>query len=181
MTEKTFFKEEQKFNPLFVLIIMFLPWCTINIIFGIGLYQQLLHEKPWGDEPMSDEALILVTLGMNLLIAGISFLMLKTRMIMEIRESGIFYRYMPFLWREHRISREEIERFEVRQYKPMREYGGWGFRQRSRRIRNAGIAYNIRGNIGLQLYMRSGKKILFGTQRKEAIDFAMRKMMREMV
>ena len=177
MIEKTFFKEEQKFNPLFVLLIMFLPWCVINIVFGIGMYRQFLLDKPWGDEPMSDESLILVTLGLNLLVVGIAFLMLKTKMVTEIRESGFYYRYVPFLFRERRISREEIERYEVRQYKPVSEYGGWGFRQQSRRIRKAGIAYNIRGDIGLQLYMRNGKKILFGTQRKEAIDFAMRKMM----
>jgi hypothetical protein len=175
--EKQYFIEEQKFNPTYVLLIMFPSWCAANIVFGIGLYQQLQLGKPWGDEPMSDSALMVMTFVINLILIGIAVLMLKTKMITEIRENGFYYRYLPFIFREKKISMEEIERYEVRQYKPIREYGGWGFRQRSRRIRRAGLAYNVKGNLGLQLYLRNGKKILFGTQRKEAIDSAMNKLM----
>jgi len=175
--EKQFFTEEQKFKQTKVWMFMFPVWSVVNVIFGIGLYNQLGLGQPWGDEPMSDSELILVTIIINLIIIGTATLMLKTKMIVEIRESGLFYKYPPFINKERKIRREEIERFEVRQYKPIREYGGWGFRQRSRRFRNAGLAYNVSGNIGLQLYLKNGKKILFGTERKEAIDSAMKKMM----
>lgn len=174
--EKQFYHEEQKIKPGVAWLIMFPVLALINVIFGIGLYQQLSLGKPWGDEPMTDNNLILTTILLNLGIIAVLVLMLKVKMISEIRETGFFYRYLPFIFRERKISREEIERFEVRQYKPISEYGGWGFRQRSRRFRNAGLAYNVSGNIGLQLYLKNGKKILFGTQRKEAIESAMKKM-----
>jgi hypothetical protein len=175
--EKLFFTEEQKFRSTFVWLIMFPVWAIVNIVFGIGLYKQLGLGQPWGDEPMPDTGLIIVTIAVNLIVIGSALLMLKTKMIIEIRESGLFYRYPPFIIKEKKISQEEIERYEVRQYKPIREYGGWGFRQRKRGFHNAGLAYNVSGNIGLQLYLKNGKKILFGTQRKEAIGSAIKKLM----
>jgi hypothetical protein len=175
--EKQFYSEEQKFSPMLVWLIMFPVWTVLNVIFGIGLYQQISLDQPWGDEPMSDSGLVLVTIAINLIVIGTALLMLKTRMVVEIRESRLVYRYPPFIIKEKKISREEIDRFEVRQYKPIQEYGGWGFRQRTRRFRNSGLAYNVSGNIGLQLYLKNGKKILFGTQRKEAIGSAMNKLM----
>jgi len=174
--EKTFYREDQKIKSGLAWLIMFPIFSFMNILFGIGLYQQLSLGKSWGDEPLSDDGLILTTFLVNLVLIGILFLMLKVKMILEIRESELIYRYLPFIFREKKISREEIERFEVRQYRAIQEYGGWGFRQR-RRFRNKGLAYNVRGNVGLQLYLKNGKKILFGTQRKEAMNTAMQKMM----
>ncbi len=40
------------------------------------------------------------------------------------------------------------------------------------------MAYTIAGNIGLQLYMADGKKFLLGKQNKQAIEYAMKKMMK---
>jgi hypothetical protein len=177
--ERAFFREDQKIMPGLAWLIMFPIFVFMNILFGIGLYQQLSLGKPWGDEPMSDEGLIMTMVLVNTVLIAIIFLMLKIKLILEVRETGIYYRFLPFIRKEKKISREEIERYEVRQYKPIHEYGGWGFRQRSRRFRKNGVAYNVSGNIGLQLYLKNGKKILFGTQRKEAIGAAMNKMMGE--
>jgi hypothetical protein len=174
--EKLLFTEEQRFRSTFVWLIMLPSWGVINVIFGIGINQQIILGKTWGDEPMSDLGLIGVTLGVNLLIIGILFLMLKTKMVLQIRDTGLFYKYPPFIIREKKIGPEEIERYEVRQYKPLQEYGGWGIRQRNKWKRNIGVAYNVSGNIGLQIYLKNGKKILFGTQRKDAIGSAMAKM-----
>lgn len=174
--EKQYFIEEQKIKSGIAWLIMFPVLTLVNILFGLGIYQQLVLGKPWGDEPLPDGGLILITLSFNFFIIGILILMLKLKLILEIRESGLIYRYLPFIFREKKISRDEIERFEVRQYKAIQEYGGWGLRQR-RRFINKGMAYNVRGNIGLQLYLKNGKKILFGTQRKEAINAAMQKLM----
>jgi hypothetical protein len=172
-----FFAEEQKFSPFKVLLIVLPAWVVTGYILGNGLYQQLVLEKPWGDEPMQDNHLILLTVFVNILFLGLLFMVHNVKLSVFIRESGIHFRFYPFMRREKCVRREEIERFEVLQYKPIRDYGGWGYRQRKHRFRNTGIAYNIRGNIGLQLYLVNGNKILFGTQRKEAIQFAMKKMM----
>ena len=69
----------------------------------------------------------------------------------------------------------EIEKFEVRTFNAVREYGGYGLKRR----RKYGQSYTISGNVGLQLYFRNGKKLLIGTQKKQAIKYAMEKLMRE--
>lgn len=59
-----------------------------------------------------------------------------------------------------RIAFAEIEHAELRKYKPLLEYGGWGFR-----IGPAGKAYNARGDEGVQLVLKSGERALIGSQR----------------
>jgi hypothetical protein len=72
------------------------------------------------------------------------------------------------------FSREEIQRYEIRKYSPLLDYGGWGIKKRFK----WGRAYNVSGNIGLQLYLKTGKKVLFGTLRSQAIIYAMDEMMK---
>jgi len=50
----------------------------------------------------------------------------------------------------------------AREYKPIREYGGWGIRYVI-----GGIAYNVYGNKGVQLILKNKKKVLVGTQKPE--------------
>jgi hypothetical protein len=55
----------------------------------------------------------------------------------------------------------------IRKYNPIKDYGGWGIRWGSFR---KGNAYNMSGNMGLQLVFKDGKKLLFGTQRSSELD-----------
>jgi hypothetical protein len=174
--EHILFNEEQKFKPLIVWLISVPAWCAFNAIFAVGLYKQLQLRQPWGDNPMSDQGLIIFVICMNIFLIGLFVLFIKTKLITEVRDSGIYYSFPPFIIREKKIAKEEIERVEVRKYNAIKEYGGWGVRQR-KVMRKSGIAYNVSGSTGLQLYLKSGKKILFGTQRKEAIESAMNKML----
>ncbi len=174
--ERSIYKEEQKFKPLLVWLISVPTWCVFNVIFALGLYKQLQLGQPWGDNPMPDQGLIIFTIGMNIFLIGLIVLFIKTKLIIEIRDNGIYYRFPPFIIRERKIAKEEIERYEVRKYNAIKEYGGWGVRQR-KVLRKSGIAYNVSGSIGLQLYLINGKKVLLGTQRKEAIESAMNKLL----
>ena len=73
------------------------------------------------------------------------------------------------------IEVQEIERFEIRTYRAGSEFGGYGFRSR----RTSGQSFTISGNIGLQLYLKNGKKLLIGTHKKQGIENAMCKIMGE--
>ena len=64
------------------------------------------------------------------------------------------------------FSWEEIEKISVREYSPLLEYGGWGYAEE--RVEEH-IMYNVKGNIGLQLVLKNGKKILIGTQKAEEL------------
>ena len=177
--EKILFKEEQKFGPMMQLVL--LPGLIFTlVIFGIGFYKQLYLGEPWGNEPMSDTGLIVTFIIVLIFLTGLSLLFLKMKLITEIRNDGIYFKYPPIMNKYKIIKPDLIERFEVRKYNAFREYGGYGIKgvKHKRRIRSKGIAYNVSGNTGLQLYLKDGKKILIGTQRGEAIRYAMDKMMK---
>ncbi|MES2389410.1 MAG: hypothetical protein V4543_15515, partial [Bacteroidota bacterium] len=59
----------------------------------------------------------------------------------------------------------------IRTYSPMGEYGGWGIRYGI----NKGWLYNVSGNMGLQLELLDGKKVLIGTRKPDEIIAALRK------
>lgn len=49
-------------------------------------------------------------------------------------------------------------------YNPIGDWGGWGIRYNSR-----GRAYNMYGNEGVEVTLKNGKVILFGTQRPDEL------------
>jgi len=109
-------------------------------------------------------------------MAGLFFLFFYVKLVVSVREDGIWYRYPPIIMKEKLIRKDSIEKFEIRKYRPVMQYGGWGVRTGSRKY---GKAYNVKGNIGMQLYLKDGKRILFGTERKESFQRAMVKIMGE--
>src|SRR5690606_7151954 len=81
----------------------------------------------------------------------------------EVRADRICIRFFPIHLRYRCWSWEEIASIDVREYSPLREYGGWGIRLGAK-----GWAYNVSGRIGVQLILKSGKRILIGTQEPDA-------------
>ncbi|MBM3404295.1 MAG: hypothetical protein FJY10_05340 [Bacteroidetes bacterium] len=172
--EKSYFKEEQRFDQLWFRLIILSAWVPLIVIFGFGLYQQLVLKKPWGNHPISDLWLILSTLFVFLIMSGATWLVFSIRLITEVTDAGLMYRFPPLINRYKTLDRHSIASFETRQYNPVREYGGWGIRAGGGK---RGIAYNVKGKFGLQLHLHNGKKILFGTQRPDALKMAMERMM----
>jgi len=175
---KHYFKEEQGFNRPVVWAIFIALFSTAMIPFVIGINQQLIQGEPWGDNPMSDTGLIVSAVLVFLLMIGLVFLFVKTRLIVEVKEDGIRYSYPPLINKKRDLLKSRIDRFELRKYRPVIEYGGWGVKMGSRKW---GKAYNVNGNMGMQFYLKDGAKILFGTQRGEAFHRAVQKMMEDRV
>ncbi|NOX85071.1 MAG: hypothetical protein GXO86_03750 [Chlorobi bacterium] len=174
--DRIFFKEEQRFTSPWIWLLLISAFLASFIPQLYFYYQVPIPENTSVFETEAAKSL-LISMGLEILVFGlIFFLLAKIKLITEIREGGFYYRYPPIINKEKKIAKEEIERYEVRQYKPLREYGGWGVRQGTGK---AGKAYNVKGKTGLQLYLKNGKKVLFGTQRGDALRRAMDKMMKE--
>jgi hypothetical protein len=90
------------------------------------------------------------------------FIQLKT----NINEKGIYYQLFPFQLKEKKIYWNEIAEVNIRKYSPIWEYGGWGYRYSFK----YGKAFNISGNMGLQIILKNGKKILIGTNKPEVLS-----------
>lgn len=78
----------------------------------------------------------------------------------EIHEHGIHYQFKPFHRQPKRVYWDDLEKVYVRRYRPLTEYGGWGYR-----VGVSGGAYNVKGNQGIQLQFKNGRKLLIGTQK----------------
>lgn len=108
--------------------------------------------------------------GQPLWVAGIGLgaitlsmaLLSSIKLITRIDEQGVHYRFKPFHFKVQTIPWEDIDQIHVRKYSPILEYGGWGIR-----FGRNGRAYNIRGNTGIQIVRKNGKRLLIGTQRPD--------------
>jgi hypothetical protein len=67
-----------------------------------------------------------------------------------------------------RIPLKNVVRAYPRTYHPIREYGGWGIRYAPDRSR----AFNMRGDSGVQLVLRSGQRVLIGSQNPDELAAA---------
>ncbi len=138
------FEEVQPFSQTWLWILMGLE--TVAILLPL-----IITSQPWYLYLMT--AVIMV-----LTLSLLGSLKLQTR----IDEEGIHYRMTPFHWKDQLIPWSDIDSVEVRQYSPIKEYGGWGIR-----FGRNGRAYNVTGNMGIQVVKKNGKRILIGTQQAE--------------
>ncbi len=168
--EKILFKEEQRFTQWWLWLI--LGSALLSIVIPVA---NELSAQSWDTGSEDFSRLILYGSVAVLFIVAVLIVLLLSRLKTKITYDGIFITFPPLKRKSYRIEVQEIERFEIRKYRAKREYGGYGFRSR----RTSGQAYTISGNIGLQLYFKNGKKLLIGTQKKQAIESAMCKIMGE--
>ena len=94
---------------------------------------------------------------------------------MKIGGGGIEYQYKPFMKKPIFIQIADIQTYSVREYSAIKEFGGRGFKPNTK-SKNA-PAYTMKGKYGIELNLRNSRTILIGTQRKEALAYAMEKLM----
>ena len=152
---EAYFTEEQRFKQIWVWAIVILasalPW--------IGLFIQVILGNQIGDNPAPDLLIIVFWI-----LFGIVFPLMfySTRLITMVKEDGIYLRYIPFHFKFKIYPLDEINKFEARKYRPIYEYGGWGIRYGFK-----GMAYNVYGNMGIQLTLKNKKKVLIGSQKSD--------------
>ncbi|MEX0995633.1 MAG: hypothetical protein WDZ45_01135 [Flavobacteriaceae bacterium] len=143
------FKETQRFDQKWLLILM----AVVLLVTLIPIFLILQEETT------SSSALIASSVGFfTILLVSLFLYLLKLET--GIDHHGIHYRFYPVI-RQKTIPWNEISECYVRKYSPLKEYGGWGIRWGFN-----GRAYNVKGNKGIQVVLKSGKKILFGTQKE---------------
>jgi hypothetical protein len=160
---KTLFTEKQKFRQIWLLIIII----GISGVMVWGFVQQIIFGIPFGNKPAPDWMMYLLVL-VPLAIFGFFFsLTLHTR----IDQNGVAFRFFPIHRKDRLIKWDSLKKVYVRKYKPIAEYGGWGFRRG-----RSGLAYNTSGNMGLQLELEDGKKILLGTRKPDELRRTLEKL-----
>lgn len=105
---------------------------------------------------------------LSLVIGTILPLLILTSVHLRIEKDGIYIKYFPFHLKHLFLNWNDVDQFFLRRYNPLSEYGGWGLKgtKNSR-------AYNVSGNMGLQIFLKDGKKILVGTANPKKLEIAL--------
>jgi hypothetical protein len=155
------FQETQRISMWWVWLAVFVPAVIMASIF----VQQIVFCQPHGEHPGPDWLVWVLTVFLCLCVPA---LLLVLRLTVTIDEGGIHIRYYPFVRRT--IPFTDIRAFQARRYRPVREFGGWGIR--------TGLgkksAYNAKGDLGVELYLRDMRSVMIGSQRHEELAATLR-------
>ncbi|MFY1047854.1 hypothetical protein [Chryseobacterium sp. GP-SGM7] len=151
MQENSAFCEKQHFRQWWL-------WSILIFVLGVSIYNftDSLEYFSTGELIASSSVSVIIF---------ILFFIIKLET--KIDELGIRVRFFPFHLQFRYFQWKNVEKAFIREYSPITEYGGWGLRGG---MFGNGKAYNISGNIGLQLVFKDGKKLLIGTQKSEEIN-----------
>jgi len=155
------FKEVQRFKTWWA-------WLAVGAMNGLFLYaiiQQIILGKAFGAKPAPDYVLLIVEFFMILLLLFLISIKLKT----SITDSGIYYRFYPFQFKQTEIMWHELRDAYMREYNSFHEYGGWGIRYGTAKVGRA-INTSASSGTGLQLQFNDGKLLLIGTRRPDEIQ-----------
>ena len=142
-------------------------WAILAIVAGLAWWsfvQQIVLKQPFGDKPGPDWMIWLITVLCGVIVP-VAFLL--ARLETTVDHTGLRLRYVPF--RNRKIDASQIFSHTVVDYRPLREWGGWGIRFGFGR----GWAYTAYGSRGVQLVLADRKRLLVGSQQPEALAAAL--------
>jgi hypothetical protein len=147
------------------------PWWVYLVTGGLGIlalvfsFYMIKQSSSVEEIQRSVLASILIVLIPLVLIIILFSIKLETMITAE----GVYFRFFPFQFKFKHIPWPEITAATVRKYRPYSEFGGWGIRFN---FREKETAYCMNGNMGLEMVLKNGRKVLLGTQQPEEIGKA---------
>lgn len=160
--DQILFSERQRFSQWWLWLFML----GLTTILLYGIYKQIITGELYGTNPVSDTGLIIATGLVILLVLFFGTIRLET----QIKEDGIYVRFFPLHITFRHFAWDEIRKTYLRQYSPIKEFGGWGIRYE---LGGRGKTYNVKGNIGLQLEFIDNKKLLIGTDKPGELEMVL--------
>ena len=148
------YHEEQHFHDalmgLLVLAMLFVVFVTtVAVVFS----------RP------NDALLLAIAPAMIVLVAALISL---SHLDVDVTDSGVSIAFRH-LWPTRRIAFADIVGLEVKRYRPLIDYGGWGVR-----LGPAGWAYTTGGDVGVKMRLRKGLPVLIGTRHASELEAAIR-------
>jgi hypothetical protein len=156
MDNNIVFTERQRFRQIWI-------WFILIGINGLCIYAIvacIIGEQQISNRPVNNTVLF-VALGLTVLLTALFFTL---RLDTEIKQDGIYVRFFPFHLAFRKYSRDEISKIFLRQYNPIKEYGGWGVRAG---LFGKGKALNVSGHMGIQIVLTNGTRLLIGTNKPD--------------
>lgn len=143
---KFLFKERQRFNQWYIWTLLLVIFMFPLTLIAIGI-------------PHDDRSGIIIMAIIGLILVLVFFsINLKT----EYNRESITINLFPFTG-ERNIPWSDVESFSIQQY----IFVGFGLRIQSK---SNTVYYNISGNVGLHLLLKSGETVVIGTRQAEKLS-----------
>ena len=146
------FSESQKFDQWWVQILIYGLFLASIVSFTIGIAE--ISEGKLS-------SFLIERVPPFIILGLISAALFTTKLKTRIDEKGIHYGFWPFQKKLRTASWHKVERVYIRKYKPLIEFGGWGYKYSTK---GNGKVYNVKGNMGIQIVFKDNTKTLVGTQ-----------------
>lgn len=147
------FTESQRFNQ----------WWLWAIVIIVAIAPSYIAFSQWYKGMLDWHYPVIGVFITLLIVIGFRLVCLMT----TVNEKGISYHFFPFHLLPTRIGWDEIAKVYIREYTPD-EYGGRGVRYMIKR--KSGGACTVGGNMGLQIILKNGKKMLLGTRHPDEMS-----------
>ena len=144
---KSVFKETQKFDQWWIWALLTLSLAPNFIIIGEALENNSLN--------LTRDLFVL-----NSILGGVILLFWIMKLKTQIDKLGIKFTYVPFYKRA--IAWSEITSLQLIKY----GFVGYGIRF----FTGHGTIFNTKGNKGLAITLKNGKRLVIGTQKPEEIE-----------
>lgn len=165
MDNNIIFSERQRFRQIWIWLILL----GVNGLWIYAIITQVVNGQQFCNRPMSDTGLF-IALGLTVLL---TILFIAFRLDTEIKQDGIYVRFFPFYLTFRKYSWDKIAKSFVKQYNPIMDYGGWGFRLG---LFGKGKALNVSGNKGIQIVLTDGTRLLIGTNKPDEAKQALQQI-----
>ncbi|MFV1959377.1 MAG: DUF6141 family protein [Planctomycetota bacterium] len=155
------FREVQRFTETWICwivgAIVLVAWWTF--------VQQIVFGVPFGTNPAPDGLVWAILLFAGI---GLPLFFFVARLVTVVTPTELRLRFVPL--KKRVVPLGDVRRAEVRTYRPIREYGGWGIRYGFGR----GWVWSTGGRRGVLFEIEGKKPLLVGSGRPEALAEALR-------
>lgn len=117
----------------------FWVWGLMLLLTGFMWYaflMQIIFDQPFGSNPAPDAVVVILWILLGIVFPIVMLLAMK--LIVEVRDDGLYVRYVPFHRRYKVFLYEDIQQYKAITYNPHNRFGGWGIRTNLK----GEIAYN---------------------------------------
>lgn len=154
------FSETQKFDQLWLKILMSAMAVFFTGLVLYGLYEQILMGRPFGNKPLSNPMLLLINIFILACGVGLPLGLLAMKLETVLTQDQLRIRFWPLSKRTYQVA--AIEDCEAVAYSPIRDYGGWGVRYS---LKKGHWIFNVKGDRGALLELKDGSSFMIGSQR----------------
>jgi len=164
------FEEEQRIDVRWVRVLLWLHAGIYPAFMVVSIYEPLILGKTVGKTQMYFFYLILFNLIMIFSFV-VSVWVLYMKLEVRLHYANLQIRLGPI--KNKMIPIDEIVSWKAVEYRPIRDYGGWGIRYSFKRRH---WAYTMPGNRGVLIGLANGKEIMIGSRRPEQLADALEGM-----